>query len=45
LADLTPEAGAGHLEREVVSTVLEADGLAVGETAVLRFELTVEQTV
>jgi hypothetical protein len=45
LSDLTPEAGAGYLEREVVSTVLEAYGLAVWETAVLRLELTVEQTM
>ena len=45
LTDLTAEAGAGYLERELVSTVLEAYGLAVWETAVLRFELTVDQAV
>jgi hypothetical protein len=45
LADLTAEAGAGYLKREVVSTMLEAYGLAVREAAVLRFELTVEQAV
>jgi hypothetical protein len=44
-ADLALEAGAGDLKRAVGAAGLEADDLAIGQAAVLGFELAVDQSV
>ncbi len=44
-ADLALKAGAGDLKRAVGVAGLEADGLAIGKTAVLGLELAIDQPV